>query len=120
MAPAPAVASHQPGQIGHRRATLVAKQRLSGALEVYRPFSAIVSSGLGVCLPSSLRRGAVTTYQPNGKEPVTLGATHTGGGLWVKHRIGEDIAAMKFDEYGNGVVGAWNPKGKGRTLKPRP
>jgi len=24
------------------------------------------------------------------------------------------------DEYGNGVVGAWNRKGKGRTLTPGP
>ena len=33
---------------------------------------------------------------------------------------GESIATMYADEYGNGVVGAWNRKGKGRTLKPGP
>jgi hypothetical protein len=71
-------------------------------------------------LTSSLRRGAVTTYQPNGKDLVTLGATHTGGGVWVKHRIGEDIATMKVDDYGNGVVVAYNRKGKGETLRPGP
>jgi hypothetical protein len=71
-------------------------------------------------LTSSLRRGAVTTYQPNGKELVTLGATHTGGGVWVKHRTGEDIATMKVDEYGDGLVGAYDRKGMGRTLKPGP
>jgi len=27
---------------------------------------------------------------------------------------------MYADEYGNGKVGAYNPKGKGRTLKPGP
>jgi|TARA_B110000116_G_scaffold9916_1_gene8242 hypothetical protein len=36
----------------------------------------------------------------------------------VFNKTGEGIATMKADEYGNGVVGAWNRKGKGRTLKP--
>ncbi len=28
--------------------------------------------------------------------------------------------SLAADEYGNGVVGAWNRKGMGRTLKPGP
>ena len=53
--------------------------------------------------------GAVTTYQPNGKTLVELGANPNGG-----------IVDVYADEYGNGVVGAWNRKGKGRTLQPGP
>jgi len=94
-------------------------------------------------LTSSLRRRAVTTYQPNGKELVRLGATvedegtvttyqhngkelvrlttnPNGGAIEVLNKTGEAIATMYTDEYGNGQVGAWNRKGRGRTLKPGP
>ena len=33
---------------------------------------------------------------------------------------GEMIANMSADKYGNGVVGAYNRKGNGRSLRPRP
>ena len=82
--------------------------------------SAIGASGLGVCLTSSLRRGAVTTYQPNGKRLVTLGNSDNGGLVYVYNKTGESIAQMYADEYGNGVVSAGNRKGRGRTLKPGP
>ena len=59
--------------------------------------------------------GAVTTYTPSGKE---LGAAMEGGSVQVFNKTGESIGQIYADEYGNGVVGAWNRKGKGRTLKP--
>ena len=64
--------------------------------------------------------GTVTTYQPNGKRLVTLSASDSGGLVYVYNKTGEFIAEMSADEYGNGVVGAWNRKGKGRTLQPGP
>ena len=64
--------------------------------------------------------GLVKTYGPNGKELVELGATENGGGIGVYNKTGEGIVSMKANEYGNGVVGAWNRKGKGRTLQPGP
>ena len=88
--------------------------------------------------------GTVTTYQPNGKPLVSLGSTGNGGNGLVKvnnktnegyavmaagdlgglvevtNNTGEIIAEMGPDEYGNGLVGAWNRKGKGRTLQPGP
>ena len=42
------------------------------------------------------------------------------GMIEVTNKTGEGIAQMYADDYGNGVVGAWNRKGKGRTLKPGP
>ena len=33
---------------------------------------------------------------------------------------GEEVVQLRADEYGNGLVGAYNRKGKGRTLKPGP
>ena len=64
--------------------------------------------------------GSVTTYQSNGKELVDLGTSDNGGLVYVFNKTGEFIAEMSADEYGNGVVGAWNRKGKGRTLQPGP
>ena len=51
---------------------------------------------------------------------MTLGASSddTGGMVTVYNKTGEAIADMVADEYGNGKVGVWNRKGKGRTLKP--
>ena len=62
--------------------------------------------------------GAVTTYQSNGKDLVNLTSTDNGGMVYVMNKTNETIADMKADEYGNGLVGAYNSKGDGRTLKP--
>ena len=51
---------------------------------------------------------------------VELGAGPNGGLIDILNKTGESIANMYADEYGNGVVGAWNRKGKGRTLQPGP
>jgi hypothetical protein len=64
--------------------------------------------------------GMVTTYQPNGKELVALGASDNGGLVYVSNKTGDTIAEMSADEYGNGLVGAYNRKGEGRTLQPGP
>ena len=64
--------------------------------------------------------GTVKTYHPNGKPLVALSASGNGGGVVVYNKTGEGIAQMGPDEYGNGVVGAYNLKGEGRTLKPGP
>ena len=64
--------------------------------------------------------GGVYTYQPNGKKLVSMSASDNGGLINVYNKTGEAIAALKADEYGNGVVGAYNRKGEGRALKPGP
>jgi hypothetical protein len=69
---------------------------------------------------SVTEKGIVTTYQPNGKKLVMLGATDDGGGVVVFNKTGEFIVEMSADEYGNGLIGAYNRKGNGRTLKPGP
>ena len=43
-----------------------------------------------------------------------------GGLVFVYNKTGEAIAEMSADEYGNGMVGAYSRKGKGRTLKSGP
>ena len=35
------------------------------------------------------------------------------------NKTGEGVVQLSVDDYGNGVVGAYNRKGKGRTLESR-
>lgn len=42
----------------------------------------------------------------------------TGGGITITNKTGEEVVQLHADEYGNGVVGSYNRKGMGRTLKP--
>ena len=69
--------------------------------------------------------GTVTTYETNGSELfgtilVDLTASPNGGLVEVFNTAGEDVVQMYADDYGNGVVGAYNRKGIGRTLESGP
>ena len=64
--------------------------------------------------------GTVKTYHPNGKDLVQLSANDNGGGILISNKTGDKIANMYADINGNGVVGAYNRKGEGRTLQPGP
>ena len=64
--------------------------------------------------------GRISTYQPNGKELVSLMSDNNGGVVQVKNKTGEMIVGIKADDYGNGVVWAGDRKGDGRSLKPGP
>ena len=66
------------------------------------------------------RQGSITTYQPNSKELVDPTSNDKGGGVVVDNKSGEVIVNLYADDYGNGVVGAYNRKGMDRTLQPRP
>ena len=76
-----------------------------------------------VVLNSSVSdEGTVNTYAPGRTNRVSMGATDDGSGgmMVVCNKTGEQIVQLRADEYGNGVVGAWNRKGTGRTLQPGP
>ena len=73
-----------------------------------------------VNLTSTDNGGTVKTYQPNGKMLVDLSSNDNGGVVDVFNKKGEGIAQMHADEYGNGAVGSYDRKGRGRTLKPGP
>lgn len=51
---------------------------------------------------------------------VQIGPAFNGSELALKNKTGEFVCTMKVDDYGNGVIGAWNRKGKARTLTPGP
>ena len=71
---------------------------------------------LACCCRAVDGKGVVTTNQPNGKPVVTPTSTDNGSAIRVLNKVGEDIAQMYADEYGNGVVGAYNRKGRGTIL----
>ena len=53
---------------------------------------------------------------------IYAGAATDGTGFLIVgfNKTGEDVVQLSVDDYGNGYVGAYNRKGKGRTLKPGP
>ena len=57
----------------------------------------------------------ISTWSASGKDLVALGATPNGSLVYVYNKTGEDIVQLFAEDYVNGVVGAWNRKGKGRT-----
>lgn len=65
--------------------------------------------------------GGITVLgQDESRVEVSQLATGNSGGVAVHNRTGETVVTLCADEYGNGLVGAWNREGKGRTLKPGP
>ncbi|MDB4699191.1 hypothetical protein OAF45_03530 [Candidatus Latescibacteria bacterium] len=76
--------------------------------------------GLFVYCRRTKSGGTVKTYQRNGKELVNLGTSDNGGLVYVYNKTGQRIAEMIADDYGNGLVGAWDRKGMGRTLESGP
>lgn len=60
--------------------------------------------------------GRLTTFNSSGQPLVGLGSTENGGEAVVFNKTGERIITLRPDEYGNGQVGAWNRKGKGRVF----
>ncbi len=46
---------------------------------------------------------------------MTVSSTDNGGAVEIYNKTGEGIVTIGADEYGNGEVGAWNRKGKGRV-----
>ena len=64
--------------------------------------------------------GLVKTMSAKGKDLVVVNASDNAGLVYVYNKTGEDIVQMRAVDYGNGVVGAWNRKGKGPQLAPGP
>ncbi len=49
---------------------------------------------------------------------IFLGPSNSGGAISLYNKTNESIVDIKADEYGNGYVGVYDRKGKGRALKP--
>jgi hypothetical protein len=66
--------------------------------------------------------GLLQVNSKDEKELIYAGSSKlgTGGVFELKNKTGEGVVMLYADEYGNGVVGAYNRKGKGRTLESGP
>jgi hypothetical protein len=66
--------------------------------------------------------GNIVIKSATGEDRIFFGhgELNSGGMIMVYNKTGEVIAQMYADEYGNGLVGAFNRKGKGRMLQPGP
>jgi hypothetical protein len=89
--------------------------------------------------------GVLAVSSPAGDRMVAMAGHSSGGALLVRgnlvngqekggafevspgenspivrllNRTNEPVVTLQADDYGNGVVGAWDRKGQGRTLKP--
>ena len=63
--------------------------------------------------------GLLTVNSKAGKRRVHLGSSKSVDGFYIEgyNKTGEMVVRLKADDYGNGVVGAYNRKGYGRTLE---
>ena len=55
-----------------------------------------------------------------GRKVINAGTGVNGFVVEGFNKTGEAVVQLSADDYGNGVVGAYNRKGKGRTLQPGP
>jgi hypothetical protein len=60
-------------------------------------------------------QGFLKIFSPAGRALVNLSATGTGGFIGITNKTGEEAINMFPDDYGNGRIGIWNRKGKGRV-----
>jgi hypothetical protein len=65
--------------------------------------------------------GLLKVKSKTGTDLIYAGASTDGNGFFFEgfNKTGEGVVQLSADDYGNGVVGAYNRKGKGRTLKSR-
>lgn len=83
------------------------------------------SSGTDLVFAGAHLRDGSGVLEVNSKSGTSLlyaGAQSNGNGFIISgyNKTGEQVVQLLADEYGNGLVGAFNRKGKGRTLQPGP
>lgn len=66
-----------------------------------------------------LDSGYLSIYNNNDQAMASLGTSETGGVLYIYNNTGEPVVQIYADDTGTGFVGAFDPKGKGKTLEPR-
>lgn len=61
--------------------------------------------------------GQFAVLDKSGKGMIYAGVNSdkTGGYINVENKTGQSVVTLSVDDYGNGEVGAWNRKGKGRV-----
>ena len=94
-----------------------ASESEDGNLSVYsKKGQKLIHAGVGVA-----GNGLLTVHSQEGQKLIYAGADRAGNGAAVElfNKTGETVVRLYADDNGNGVVGAFNRKGKSKTLKPR-
>ena len=60
------------------------------------------------CSQADIKHNRSNLFAPNRKELVGLTNSENGGLVEVGNKTGATVVTLLADEYGNGVVGAWN------------
>ena len=94
----------------YRRATIVLGLLIIAGVTMGQTSSGIVDV---------LRCRKLEVYNSSGKLTTSISNYENGGFLSIDNKTGEPIILLRADEYGNGIVGAYNRQGKGRTLESR-
>ena len=65
--------------------------------------------------------GLLTVSSKTGQDLINAGSGSDDNGFMFEgyNKTGEVVVQLKADDYGNGLVGAYNRKGMGTTLEPR-
>jgi len=98
-------------------AALISSSENGGDIFVYGKDEKVAAS-----IGSNENGGIIFVYDadPDSQGSVLLTTNTEGGLIAIDNKTGETVVALSADEYGNGVVGAYNRKGVGRTLQPGP
>jgi len=80
------------------------------------------NSGKSVVTLETIEQGGhISIYDKTSKNftsAVSLHSLERGGYIGINNKTTEEVISLEVDEYGNGKIGAWDRKGKGRTLQP--
>jgi len=74
-----------------------------------------------VSLRAANDKGYLELSNNEGLEQImlTILDNENGGVIKLFNKTGDEIVQLLVDEYGNGFIGVWDRKGKGRTLTPQ-
>ena len=69
-------------------------------------------------MSSGFNGGELWIQRDDGNDAIKISNGNNGAYLIMKNKTGEEVVQLRTDENGNGFVGVYNRKGKGRTLQP--
>ena len=106
-----------------RTAVSVFPWAVGGRIDVYNHEGSLSTSiSQTFADPLLLGTGLVSVMSKEGLAGVELRGDANGGRILVLNNTDtrDEVVQIHADEHGDGVVGAYNRQGKGRTLKPGP
>ncbi len=116
------VLSYDKGE-GGSISILNADEEFFGSISALRSGGYIELRGKGgknsaVTIGSNTHGGYMKGFDNNAKENSFVGAGALGGEIAIWNNTGEPVVQIRTDKNGEGLVGAYNRRGRGNELKP--